>query len=62
MLTTIEAVQSDDPENEDAMKYLKNIDINLNLVSEKYTTEACEKILVMASGNEYIVKDFKFLE
>ena len=62
MLTKIEAVWSDSPSNEDEIIYLKNIDININLVSEKYTTEQGEKIIVMASGNEYIVKDFKFLE
>lgn len=62
MLTKIEAIWSQNPDDEDSMKWLKNIEINIDLISEKYTSEDGEKIIVMASGNEYIVKDFKFLK
>jgi len=62
VLTKIEAIWSDNPEDEDSMKWLKNIEINIDLISEKYTSEDGEKIIIMASGNEYIVKNFKFLE
>ena len=62
MLAKIGAVWTDNSEEENAITYLKILEINLDLISEKYTSEAGEKIIVMASGNCYIVKNFNFLE
>lgn len=60
-LTKIEAVWSDEPGNESAMIYPKTLEINLNNISEKYISEDGENIIIMNSGNEYIVKNFDFL-
>lgn len=61
-LTGIEAIWSENPDDENSIKWLKNIEVNIDLISEKYTSEDGEKVIIMTSGNEYIVKDFKFLE
>lgn len=63
MFKKIEVVWTDDIEDENAITYLKEINININHVSEFYQAEKTnENILIMSNGTEYIVKSLEFLK